>query len=210
MSGEVEIARWQEGTPLPVQLSIPSGTDIVAIAFGGGTIVATEKLSIVPEEVKTLQLVPLAKQTLSVAVLREDRASAFPNASVTVDVYDMRAKQWVAVAEGNTSARGEFQADLAPVRGLYGGQLLAGYVSKYETSYRITAEGPDSTNATTIVVPSTLVDVYPGIPVDKTCVPPSLVCSHPPSPPPLSSLSLETRKTREKRSSDGINERRES
>ena len=42
MSGEVEIAKWEKGTALPVQLSIPSGTDIVAIGFKNGTVATTE------------------------------------------------------------------------------------------------------------------------------------------------------------------------
>ena len=160
MSGEVEIAKWQSGTALPVQLSIPSGTDIVAIAFKGGVVVATEKLMIVPEEVKTLQLNYIQAESATITCLREDLVSAFPDLKVEMEVYDVRNKGWALVSQGNTSSAGQFQADLIPARNLYTG-TIANYVMKYETSYRFRAFLPNGT----IAVPSQLIEVYPGVPL---------------------------------------------
>ena len=160
MSGEVEIAKWEKGTALPVQLSIPSGTDIVAIGFKNGTVATTEKLSIVPEETKTLQLVYLQRQKVVVSCRREDLISAFPGLSVVMEVYDVRNQVWNTVATGTTAQDGTFTAELIPVRGLYGG-TLAEYVTKYETSYRFMAT-LSTENGSAVVIPSQLIETYPG------------------------------------------------
>ena len=172
MSGEVEIASWVLGTtPLPATLSIPSGADIVALAFQKGIIVASEALTIVPQETKTLQLVYLERQQVALRLLREDAASALPLASVSVEVFDVRRKVWHSVSEGSTDLEGQFRADLVPVRGLYEG-LLAPYAASYETSYRIraTVASNSTTGAPTVIVNNELIEVRPGQDTEKSYV----------------------------------------
>ncbi|QDZ24060.1 hypothetical protein A3770_12p65780 [Chloropicon primus] len=166
MSGEVEIGSWKSASPLPAQLDIPSGTDIIVLAFQNGTLMATEKLTIVPQETKTAQLVYLQEELVTVTCLREDSVSAFPDLDVVMDVFDVREKVWTTVASGKTDVEGKFRANVVPVRGVYTG-ALSSYAAKYETSYRFTAT-LSTENGSLQIVPNELLEVYPSSPVEKS------------------------------------------